>query len=89
MPNIKSAKKRMKQSAVRRQRNFAQRTKIRTYIKKANAAFASDEENVKDDILKLTFSVLDKATKKGVIHSNKAARLKSKLSKKRKLSNQS
>lgn len=82
MPNIKSAKKRMRQSANRRERNFAVRTKVRTYIKKANTALASEDKQEKDNVLSVTFSVLDKAAKKGVIHSNKASRLKSKLSRK-------
>jgi small subunit ribosomal protein S20 len=86
LPNIKSAKKRMRQSIKRRERNFAQRSKIRTYMKKANNIFSSsDKQDEKDNILSITFSVLDKAAKKGVIHSNKAARLKSKLSRKAKV----
>ena len=70
MPNLASAKKRLRQDAAKRLRNQVAKTRIRTEIKKA----ISGDENV-------AISVIDRAAAKGIIHKNKAARQKSRLSK--------
>ena len=71
MPNIASAKKNMR---VARTCNRAQRSALRTALKKAKAPDATAE--VKLAAAKL----LDRAARKGLIHRNNAARNKSKLS---------
>lgn len=76
MPNIKSAKKRVLIAKERTEANKAARTKLRTIMKKARAEGA-DAATVKTAIVSV-----DKAAGKGLIHKNKAARLKSQLSKK-------
>ena len=70
MPQHKSAKKRMKTNAKSEERNRAQRSTLRTNVKKIN-------EMAKDEGTKELQSVLDKAVNKNLMHRNKAARLKS------------
>ena len=75
MPNIKSAKKRVLVSKVRNARNKADKTELKTVLKAARAEGATAEA-------KLTAAKkLDKAAGKGLIHKNKAARLKSRMAK--------
>ena len=71
MPNLPSAKKRLRQDAKRTLRNQAAKTRIKTETKKAIAG----QEN-------LAISVIDRAAAKGIIHKNAAARKKSRLAKK-------
>lgn len=80
MPNIKSAKKRVVIAEKARQRNVAARSKMRTLIKKViKAAASGDKEAAKTAFIQAE-SVLDRDANKGLIHKNKAARHKSKLS---------
>ncbi|HTJ23395.1 MAG TPA: 30S ribosomal protein S20 [Gemmatimonadaceae bacterium] len=74
MPNIASAKKNMRKSRAATVRNRAQRSALRTALKKANATDATPA--VKLAATKL----LDRAARKGLIHRNTAARRKSKMS---------
>ena len=76
MPNIKSAKKDMRKSRAAAVRNRAQRSALRTALKKARATDAPSE-TVTDAV-----SILDRAARKGLIHPNKAARHKSQLARK-------
>ncbi len=76
MPNIKSAKKRVLVAKLRNERNKADKTELKTVLKKARAEDATAEA-VKSATIKL-----DKCAGKGLIHKNKAARLKSRLAKK-------
>lgn len=76
MPNIKSAKKRVLVAKQRTEANKAAKTKLRTILKKARAEGA-DAAAVKSAVVSV-----DKAAGKGLIHKNKAARLKSQLAKK-------
>ena len=74
MPNIASAKKNMRKSRAATVRNRAQRSALRTALKKAKSPGATAE-------VKLAASkLLDRAARKGLIHRNNAARNKSKLS---------
>ncbi len=75
MPNLKSSKKDMRKSAAAAIRNRAQRSALRTALKKGLAADASAEQRVQ------AVSLLDRAARKGLIHANKAARHKSVLAK--------
>ena len=81
MPNIKSAKKRVKVIATKTERNKAMNSALKTEIKKANAAIASNADN-KAEQVKIAITAIDKATSKGLLHKNNAARKKSALSKK-------
>ncbi len=76
MPQTKSCKKRVKTSAKANVRNRATRSKIHTATKILLAATSAEEATT---ALKTVFSVLDKAVKKNVIHKNKAANRKAKL----------
>ncbi|MEE1003150.1 MAG: 30S ribosomal protein S20 [Acutalibacteraceae bacterium] len=78
MPNIKSAKKRVKVTATKTERNKAMNSALKTEIKKANAAIASNADN-KAEQVKLAITAIDKATSKGLLHKNNAARKKSAL----------
>ena len=72
MPNIASAKKNMRKSRAAMARNRAQRSALRTALKKA--AHAGD-----DTVAAVT--LLDRAARKGLIHKNTAARHKSRMAK--------
>lgn len=78
MPNIKSAKKRVKVNAVKAQRNKSTKTALKTAIKKADAAIAANADN-KDVLVKDAFKKIDQAAAKGILHKNNAARKKSAL----------
>ncbi|MBO4261342.1 MAG: 30S ribosomal protein S20 [Clostridia bacterium] len=80
MPNIKSAKKRVITSEIRRQRNSQDKSALRKTVKKARIAIAENAEN-KDELVKAANISLDKAASKGLIHKNAAARKKSRLAK--------
>ena len=73
MPNIASAKKDMRKSRAANVRNRAQRSALRTALKKAKAPTATAEER------KQAVSLLDRAARKGLVHKNLAARQKSHL----------
>lgn len=75
MPNIASAKKQMRKSRAATVRNRAQRSALRTAIKKAMAPDASA------DVRTQAVSLLDRAARKGLIHRNAAARQKSHIMK--------
>ena len=75
MPNIASAKKNMRKSRAATVRNRAQRSALRTALKKAKVEGASADERTK------AVSMLDRSARKGLIHRNAAARQKSKLAK--------
>ena len=79
MANIKSAKKRAIQSESRRKHNVALKSTYRTYIKKVEAAITTSKKEDAIKAFKESMPVLDKAAAKGVVHKNKAARLKSRL----------
>lgn len=79
MANIKSAKKRVLVSQKKAARNKAARSKVKTYIKKVDAAIASgDQEAAKAALIEAT-SVIDKATSKGIYHKNTSSRKVSRL----------
>jgi small subunit ribosomal protein S20 len=76
MPNIKSAKKRMKLSAKARDRNRSERARIRTAIKRVRQATAADvgEQRLRDAV-----ALLDRAANRRLVHPNRVARIKSGL----------
>ena len=81
MPNIKSAKKRVKVIAVKTARNKVLNSALNTEIKKANAALDNGAEN-KAEAVKTAIKKIDMAQAKGLMHKNTAARKKSALQKK-------
>lgn len=81
MPNIKSAKKRVKVIAAKTAQNKASRSELRTDIKKANAAIEAGAAN-KDEVVRTAVKKIDQAAAKGLLHKNTAARRKSALAKK-------
>ncbi|AZR73183.1 30S ribosomal protein S20 [Anoxybacter fermentans] len=79
MPIIKSAKKRVKITKKRTLRNRANKSALRTAIKRFERAVAEgDLEKAKVELVKAQ-STIDKSVKKGIIHKNNAARKKSRL----------
>ena len=77
MANIKSQMKRNRQNDVRRLRNKAVRSDLRTAIKKVEAAAAAGEPT--DELYRQAQTKLDRAVSKGVLKANTAARQKSRL----------
>ncbi len=76
MPNIKSAKKKLKQDVKRTIKNNSYLKKVERVVKSLKKS-----KNEKASLLKKAYSVIDKAAKNKIIHKNKAARLKSRVSK--------
>ncbi len=79
MPRTKSAKKQMRQARSRTARNRSQRSALRTAIKRARGATGSAKGKLYVDAVKL----LDRAARKRLLHPNTAARLKSRMAKKK------
>jgi len=79
MPNTPGAKKRLRQSLVRRDKNRAVKSKLRSAIRKFREALTAKQMDTAKEICASTTRALDKAATKGVIHAKKAARLKSRL----------
>ena len=80
MANIKSAKKRAIQSEKRRQHNASRRSMTRTFVKKVVAAIAAGDKAAAQAAFDAAQPILDRMATKGLIHKNKAARHKSRLS---------
>ena len=78
MPRIKSAKKRMRQTKSATARNRAQRSQLRTAIKKVRSAPTGAEAQ---QALAEAARLIDRAGRKNLIHRNTAARQKSRLAK--------
>jgi len=79
MPNIKSAKKRLRQNAKRRANNRARMSALRTQVKKMEEAVAKGDRETAVAMLSSTSKVLDQATARGLIKKNTASRRKSRL----------
>ena len=82
MPNIKSAKKRLKQSIDLRQRNRAEKSSLRTEYKKVIKAVEAGDVEQAETAFRSTARKVDKVASSKVIHRNAAARVKSRLSSK-------
>ncbi|WP_041069213.1 30S ribosomal protein S20 [Candidatus Ishikawella capsulata] len=80
MANIKSAKKRIIKSEKQRKYNASRRSMIRTSIKHVYAAIAIGDKTAAQAAFKKMQPLLDSQATKGLIHKNKAARHKTKLS---------
>jgi small subunit ribosomal protein S20 len=77
--NIKSAKKRAKQAVVRNSRNAAQRSMLRTSVKKVLKAIDANDAAGAQAAFVVAQPILDRFSARGLIHRNKAARHKSRL----------
>ena len=82
MPNIKSAEKRVRVAEKKRLRNKSVDSQVKTRITKAEKFIFSGELEAAKEAVVAAVSSLDRAAEKGVIHSNNAARRKSRLLKK-------
>lgn len=81
MPILKNAIKKMRQDAKKTSVNLANKTRLKTTIAKARKSTTSTN-------LSAAFSLLDRASKKGLIHKNKASRAKARLAKLQKSTSQ-
>ena len=80
MANSAQAKKRARQNLKARQHNASLRSMVRTYIKKVIAAIATGNKEAAQAAYAAATPILDRMATKGLIHKNKAARHKSRLS---------
>lgn len=80
MPNTASAKKRLRQSLVRRTRNRAVKSTLKGLVRKVRESAAGGDLPEAEAAFRLAAKKLDQAAAKNVIHANAAARLKSRLS---------
>jgi len=80
MPNLKNAKKALRQSSKRRLHNRTLRSSLRKVLKNFREAVAGDDVAAAQTALTAATKSLDQAASKGLIHKNKAARTKSRFS---------
>jgi small subunit ribosomal protein S20 len=79
LANSPQARKRARQAESRRRHNASQRSMVRTYIKKVDAAIATGNQADAAAALATAMPVIDGMVSKGIMHKNKAARHKSRL----------
>jgi small subunit ribosomal protein S20 len=80
MANTESAKKRIRQTATRNARNSARRSRMRTFVKKVEAAIAAGDKEAALAAFRAAQPELMRAADKGVVHDNLVARKLSRLS---------
>lgn len=80
MANIASARKRARQSEVRRAHNASLRSKLRTAVKNVRKAIDAGDKTAAQDVFRRAASTIDSIADKKIIHKNQAARHKSRLS---------
>lgn len=81
MANIKSAKKRISVIEKKTLRNKMIKTKIKTLVKKVDAAISAKDKAAAEASLLVAISELNKATSKGIFHKNTTSRKISRLTK--------
>lgn len=81
MPNIKSAKKRVRQTLKRTLRNRVRRERLRKALKTFRSTLEKGDTAQTADALKRVSKAVDKAGKKGILHKNAVNRKKSRLAK--------
>ena len=82
MPNIKSAKKRVKTTEKRALRNKMYRTEMKTIIKKFNLAVESGDKAAAEAAYTAAVKKVDQASARGILHKNTASHRKTKFTKK-------
>ena len=80
MANTKQAAKRARQAVKARSHNMSQRSELRTALKKVTAAISAGDKIAAEAVFKSSVSTIDSIADKNIIHKNKAARHKSRLS---------
>lgn len=80
MANTPQAKKRARQSEKHRLHNASLRSMYRTYLRKVYTAIETKQKDAAETAYKEAVPVIDKMVHKGIMHKNKAARHKSRLS---------
>ncbi len=80
MANIRSARKRARQSEEQRQHNASLRSEFRTAVKNVRKAIEGGDKAAAQAMIADAFSTIDSVADKDIIHKNKAARHKSRLS---------
>ena len=81
MPNIKSAKKRVLTNQRKCEENVLVDSRMKNSIKKLEKTIKEGKKEESQELLKTTFKNIDKAQDINIVHPNKAARLKSRLTK--------
>ena len=81
MPNIKSAKKRVLTNQRKCEENVLVDSRMKNSIKKLEKTIKEGKKEESQELLKTTFKDIDKAQDINIVHPNKAARLKSRLTK--------
>ena len=79
MPNIKSSKKDVLSSKIAYEKNKANKSELKTNLKKFDAALVSRDKAVAEAAYKQAVKAVDQAVVKGLLHKNNAARKKSAL----------
>lgn len=79
MANIKSAKKRIRQTARRTETRRNRVTRIRTFVKKVEVAIQAGDKAAAEEAFRVAQPVLQRGASKGAIHRNTAARKQSRL----------
>lgn len=79
MANSPQAKKRVKQAEKSRAHNASQRSSMRTAVKSVLKAILAGDKAAAQIAYQKASSMLDRSARKGLIHKNKAARLKSRI----------
>lgn len=80
MANTAQARKRARQATAQRDRNMSQRSEMRTAIKKVRKAIEGGDKAAAQAVFQTSMGVIDCIADKRIIHKNKAARHKSRLS---------
>ncbi|MBB3174851.1 small subunit ribosomal protein S20 [Endobacter medicaginis] len=80
MANTASARKRIRQTAVRTERNAARKSRMRTFIKKVETAIAGGDKEAAVAALRAAQPEMQRAAGKGVVHANTVSRKVSRLS---------
>ncbi len=80
MANSAQARKRARQSEKQRQHNTGLRSEFRTAVKKVIKAVAAGDKSAAQAVYQQSVSVIDSIADKNIVHKNKAARHKSRLS---------
>lgn len=79
MPNIKSSKKDVIRSKIAYEKNKAEKTALKTVVKKFDASLEAGDRAVAEGAYKAAVVAVDKAVKNGILHKNTAARKKSSM----------
>ena len=79
MANIKSSKKDVISSKIAYEKNKANKTALKTVLKKFDASLESGDKTAAEAAYKVAVKAVDKAVVKGLLHKNNAARKKSSM----------